>query len=182
MDELTNAVRERRAQPITFELEDGTEVEIPPPSIARTLACVRLDPKPDRPETEAEKVIRFARQAKILLGPEHESLFDRLQPLQVAEIVHALYIAASGLDPFAYVLWQQQQRKVEAVLTAVELRQRIDALSLELSARLSKTPAEVEGMPVADAVSLRTDLQTLERQRAEIDAVIAGVKLTWRDR
>ena len=97
MKTLTDAVRSLRARPLIFELENRVRVVIPPPSLAQAAACVQLDPVPGVPESAADEVLRFAQQARILLGPKFEHLIDELQPLQIAEIVGALYVSASGV-------------------------------------------------------------------------------------
>ena len=131
------------------------------------------------PETTAEQIVRFERQARILLGDEHAKLLDDLNQVQVAEIVGALYVAGSGLSPEAYVRWQQEQRRTGQMAGALALLENIEGLIIELSAELRRLPAEVDGMPLADAVSLRERLAALERQRTQTQAIIAGVKLTW---
>ena len=182
MPSLTSSLR-RRAHPVTFELPDGGGlIEINPPNEAQIVRCLLLDPAPDAPpETAAQEVVRRGRQARILLGPEHHYLLELLQPLQVHEIVTALYIAASGLDAVAYARLQRELRQAGAVQSALAQIEQLDQMIIDISAELGITPAEAEKMPMADVVALSGALAAKRKAKADLQAMIAGVKLEWRE-
>ncbi len=179
MDVLSENLRSLRARALVFELPDGKRVRITPPNLGQVAACVQLDPRPGTKETAAERVVRFEDQARILLGPAHEYLIDQLGQRQIAEITGALYAAQDGMTLENFVAWQKARLSAEEMADSLEILAGIEALVMDLAAREKKTPQEIERMTRAEALALQERLAKYERAGFEVQAIIAGTKLTW---
>ena len=180
MATLTDNLRAKQARPIFFELPDGTTVEIAAPSLAQVKACLQVEVALGAPKTAAEEMVRFERTSKILLGPAHAHLLDDLNALQVQEIVGALYVAFSGLNPEAYVRWQRTQRDAGIKADAIEVLTHIEGAITDLAARLKIPPEDAAEMPMADAIALRERMDALERSKLDVLALVMGRELEWR--
>ncbi len=179
MSTLSENLRSKRARPVKFDLGDGRVVEIAPPTLGQAERCLRLEID-GPPKNAAEELVRFAAQARIILGEEHAWLLDVLNQVQISEIVGALYVAASGRTPEGFILWQQAARKAGLLETGAAILERIEEAIIDLSARLNIPPDQAAQMPLADAEALRERIATLERARYDTLATINGVELTWR--
>ena len=177
MSALTQGLRALRSRPITFDL-DGETVEISPPTLGQATAAVRLEVDTEN-DSAAQRLVRFERQARLILGPQHAHLVDRLNQEQIAEIVGALYVAANGMDPVAYVRWQQAQKRAGIKLDALKVLQNLDNMVIELAAQMGIRASDAEQEPLADAAATLERMAKIERQRVEVQAVIAGRKITW---
>ena len=166
--------RAARAAALRVELPDGSEITIPPPSLQQAADALRLDPRAGaEPETDKQRVLRMQKQAAILFGKEHAPLLETLTMMQVGEIVQALYLVASGIDPASFVAYQAALRE-QARRTAAETLADIDSLTIDLAAELRITPAEAAKMPVADAVAVRNRLAKNTHERAKFTAAVHG--------
>ena len=171
MPTLNELVRAARARPVRLDLgEDGCHV-IPPATLDQVAACVLLDPDEPAKETAKARTERLRRQARILLGPDHEHLTGRLGEAQITLVVGALYIAANGLDAEQFARWQEGERELAVSATRLELLASLEELTVYLAVELRKLPAEAGAIPLADALAAHKRIQ--ERYQAEVDFQIA---------
>ena len=168
MPSLNELVRAAQARPVPLELEPGEIYSIPPASLDQIARCVLLDPDDPAKESPKARTLRLLRQAKILLGPEHEDLTERLGEGQIILIVGALYIAANGLDPEQFARWQESEREVAISATKLELLAKLDELTNYLVVELrDKQAGEI---PLANAIAIHQRIQ--ERIKEEFDRQI----------
>ena len=185
------------------------ETIIPPPSLQQLGDAIRLDPRkrgqahldsiaaqleaagynvsaPAEPvadftpaETDQERFIRLQRQARTMLGRDHEHLVEKLTLGQISLLVQGLYLTAQGKDPSNFLTMQAflAARQEAAGQEAGALAEDIDALVVELAAALKISPAEAAKMPLADALSVRARMAENDDAAAKFTAALAGVKL-----
>ena len=170
-----------RASTLRVELPPPfDEVVLQPPGLGQLSAAMRLDPrKGDAPESRRALVQRLARQARLLLGPDHAHLVDELPHEIMGEIVHGLYLVASGIDPAEALAVQEHLRQLREIeqREAAAMAEDIDKLTVELAADLRITPAEAAKIPLADALSLRAKRAENARAEEKFEAAVHGFKL-----
>ena len=171
---LGDQLRDARARAVRIELAPGESYLIPPASINQTAACVFLDPDDPTKETAKARTLRVREQARILLGPQHAHLTDRLSEPQITLIVGALYVASQGLSPEDYFRWQESQRELAISATRLELLSSLDQLTIALAAELRRLPSEAAAMPLADAVALLERIRERVKAESEFQAKLHG--------
>ena len=163
-----------RAYALRFDLGEGRLVTFPPVGLDLAMAVLRLDPEEAQAEPFAAYVERLHAQATLLFGVEREHLLKELAPFQVAEIVSALLFAAAGMDESMFALWRLSQPQNLARQSALEMLGRLESLSIELAAELSKMPDEIGARPLADCVALQEQLYKARKEESEFQAAIHG--------
>ena len=138
------------------------------------MECLRLDPEEGQAEPFAAYVERLHGQGTLLFGPEREHLLKELAPFQVAEIVSALLFAAAGMDESMFALWRLSQPQNVARQSTLEMLGRLESLSIELAAELSKLPSEIGATPLADCVALQEQLYKARKEVADFQIAVHG--------
>lgn len=143
-----------RPEPLRFMLPDSSDtvVEIPPVTLDQARLALRLDPAEGHRETGREEMFRLHDQAVILLGPKFEYLCGVLQPVQMREVLAAIYRAACNPDPARYARDQIAAR--QSAPGAYDLLRHLEGVCIELATALGKSAAEIGAMPLRTAIEL----------------------------
>lgn len=192
-------VKASRAEPIPMSVEQvpGADIVLPPASrrdekgrlialvppltLGGYRAVLALDPVGEDADNETPWAfaVRVGEQLLAALPERWHTWAKTLTLAQARILIAALVAEYIGQDPALMVAFQLEMARLtreQRDARQQELMDAVDELSVGLASRLKRTPAEIDDIPLTDALSLQEALEKRHAEYLKFEARIHGVR------